>query len=297
MEKILSQIILYVEKTFPMQDICTFRTNNSESLSDIWFTYYFYDSNNIENYIKNGLRMTIRDINMNQIESIILSDNPLIIEEAFLNDIPCAAILIDGQQMMNFSYGKYCLSDFSEITVETITRIWQRYNGIPWEICKTSRMLIREQTIDDLDDIVNMYDDPATTMYMEGLYEDRAMEESYMKDYIENQYSFFEYGIWTLIDRESGCYVGRAGLSQREGYDEVELGYVITKSFRKSGYAKEACEAILDYAKDELLLQSVIAFTLNENKPSAGLLLALGFEREGSHIINGKPHDLYRKFL
>lgn len=63
------------------------------------------------------------------------------------------------------------------------------------------------------------------TKYTEGLYPERAKEEAYLKDYTENMYYFYNYGVWTICDRMTGQVIGRAGFSNREGYEDPELGF------------------------------------------------------------------------
>lgn len=69
--------------------------------------------------------------------------------------------------------------------------------------------------------------DPSVTKYTEGLYPERAKEEAYLKDYTENMYYFYNYGVWTICDRMTGQVIGRAGFSNREGCEDPELGFVI----------------------------------------------------------------------
>jgi len=154
-------------------------------------------------------------------------------------------------------------------------------------------MIIREQTVGDADALYEIYSDPEVKRFTEDLYEDRDREIQYLKDYINNQYRFCEYGVWALVDKGTGTLIGRAGISNRADYDEAELGYVIRKEYRKKGYATEACRAILQCADAELGLQKINAFTLKENTAGIALLHKLGFSNCGTGIIDGKEHEMY----
>ncbi len=39
---------------------------------------------------------------------------------------------------------------------------------------------------------------------------------------IGNMYYFYNYGVWTICDKTTGQVIGRAGFSNREGYEEYE---------------------------------------------------------------------------
>lgn len=280
MERKLSQIILYVDDRLPKEDICTFRTNILKSKPDFWFTYLNYDNQSYEKWSKKD-------------EILFITDHEDMARKVFEEGIAVAGLLTKYNKNDDFSYLSYCIENIEDISYEIVDRIWRRLQGIPWEITTTDRMIIREQIIEDLDDIVRMYADKDTTLYMDNIYEDIELEREYMREYIASQYAFFEYGIWTLIDKKSGEYVGRAGLSLREGFDDVEIGYVITKKYRNKGYAKEAIQSIMNYAKEELELSRLIAFVRPQNIISINLLEKMGFYSVKNHEIDGIIHVMY----
>ena len=134
-----------------------------------------------------------------------------------------------------------------------------------------------------------IYEQKGVTDYLEPLYEEEE-ESAYTKAYIETRYRFYEYGMWVVFDKETGTMIGRAGLENRDvavGVDEkgqfiyesqVELGYMVTPSYQRKGYASEVCRAILRYAKEELELHFVNAFIHAENTASIGLIEKMNFQ-------------------
>ena len=296
----LSQIIFYVEKNSKNADIWAFRTKTQEYDGQIWFTYLYYEPIEEEQNPNILLKSILENVKASVDEILLISDFSPVIEEAVLNNIACAAYILnsgENHREKDFPYADYCLMDIGDMEVDVLNKIWQRQRGIPWTILRTVRTLVREQILSDIDDLYEMYQDPKTCKYMENLYEDRKMEEEYLKEYIDKQYRFYEYGIWTIEDRTTGEYVGRAGISNREGYEEAELGYVIKESYRGKGYAKEVTKAIIDYAKEQLEMKDMIAFTLEENTASVRLLKSLGFDFYKMDNIGGKAHAMYRKKL
>ena len=76
-----------------------------------------------------------------------------------------------------------------------------------------------------------------------------------------------------------GELIGRAGIENREidGVTCCEIGYLIRRNMQHKGYAYEACQAILEYASDELGIQEMFAVIDKTNEPSRKLAQKLGF--------------------
>lgn len=180
---------------------------------------------------------------------------------------------------------------------ESLRRIYLRLKHLPWEILETRRLLLRETTVADVDAFYELYKDPLITQYMEDLYEDPEEERRYTEDYIRNIYGFYEFGIWTVIEKASGAVIGRAGLNVREGYEDPELGFMIGVPYQRKGYAKEALTGILDYAENELGIEKLLAFVRPGNEVSLHLLYSLGFRESGETELNGIPHRILIRHL
>ena len=172
---------------------------------------------------------------------------------------------------------KFIFSDIEEVEMDSFVKAYQRYAGEPWEVIRTDRLIIRETTLDDVDEFYRIYKDPEMTRYMEGLFENPEDEKRYQKDYIEKVYGLMGFGVWTLVRASDNTIIGRAGYSIRNGFDEIELGFLIGKEYQKQGYAYEACRAILDYGRDVLQLDHVQTLVKKENEVSIHLCKKLGF--------------------
>ncbi|MBO4458807.1 MAG: GNAT family N-acetyltransferase [Butyrivibrio sp.] len=173
---------------------------------------------------------------------------------------------------------KYIFTDIEEVDIDSYVKAYQRYANEPWEVLTTDRLLVRETTLDDVDEFYKLYKDPEMTKYMEGLFENPEDEKRYQKDYIEKVYGLMGFGIWTLVRREDQKVIGRVGYSVRNGFEDIELGFLIGKEYQGQGYAFEACSAVLDYGKDVLLFNEVQTLVKAENEISIKLCKKLGFE-------------------
>ena len=181
----------------------------------------------------------------------------------------------DAQEMMK---APYIVLGLDEITYEDLVRIFRRWHKLPWDILETERLRVRELSLEDLDALRVLYDKPHLTDFVEPLYAPEQ-ERQYQQNYIEKIYGFYGFGMWLVLEKESGCLVGRAGFEYRDycREGEVEMGYLIDPDVWRQGYATEVCQALLHYAGDELKFRRVLCRVSPENTASCGLLDKLGF--------------------
>ena len=60
------------------------------------------------------------------------------------------------------------------------------------------------------------------------------------------------FGHWVLEERDSGEFVGRAGLYYPPDWPELEVGWTVGRKHWGKGYAPEAARAACAWAHDEL---------------------------------------------
>ena len=173
------------------------------------------------------------------------------------------------------------LTEPEGLTADYLDKVYRRNVGIPWQILETSRCIVRETTPEDVDAFYKIYADASITQYMENLFADKADELRYVEQYRKNMYEFYGFGIWTVLLKETGEVIGRAGFDLRGGYKEPELGFIIGKPWQRRGLAKEVCSAMLLYGAIELGFDTVQALVASENTVSRSLLETLGFAAAG----------------
>ena len=188
----------------------------------------------------------------------------------------------------------FLVSNLTEVEPEYLEKVYRRQVGLPWEIARTKRCVIRESVAEDARAFYEIYKDPTVTEFMEDLPKDPEAFAAWLEDYTKHVYSLLEYGIWTICLKQE--VIGRAGLTVREGYDAPELGFVIGGPWRGQGFALEVCEAVLEYAK-ELEIPEVIAFAEAGNAASFGLLHKLGFQEMREVLLDGRICYMFRKAL
>lgn len=193
----------------------------------------------------------------------------------------------------DFSQAGYVIEQPEELEAEYLERVYRRFAGLPWDILETERCFLRESTVEDVDAFYAIYKEAAITRYMEDLFEHKVSEQAYIQEYIEKVYSYYEFGIWTVILKETGEIIGRAGLSVREGFALPELGYVIGVPWQGRGLAREVCQGILQLAGEEYAFEQVQALIQKGNEASMGLARSLGFVEQGEHLQDGREYLLF----
>lgn len=219
---------------------------------------------------------------------------PLLSEALYITDSGRILQKLRGQGMpvLGFSHEKsdslggagYVMEKPEEIDAEYLECVYRRYRHIPWDILETERCYIRETTVADAQEFFALYAEPEVTRYTEGLHPTLEQQEAYHREYIEQMYGYYEFGVWTVLSKETGEVIGRAGFSLREGYELPELGFVIGKEWQHKGIAYEICRAILQYGWEVCEFEQVQVLIMPENTASLNLCRKLGFS-QGEKIM------------
>ena len=88
--------------------------------------------------------------------------------------------------------------------------------------------------------------------------------------------------MFSVIERDSGRWVGRIGPWQPEGWPGTEVGWGVSRAFAGKGYALEAATAAIDYAVDMLGWDDVIHTIAPTNLRSIRLAERLGSVNRGA---------------
>lgn len=174
-------------------------------------------------------------------------------------------------------------------------RVWLRSRNLPWHICETDRLALREMTEADLDFLYELQADDEAARFLDALDSDREVQRQKLTAYRQQMYGFYGFGIWIVIEKESGRPVGRAGLQMRDGFEEPELGFAVLKKYRGKGYAGEACRAVLAYAESELELKKIRVVVDWENAKSRRLCEKLGFVVDNLLEMDGRKWIFYSR--
>src|SRR5689334_6004080 len=89
------------------------------------------------------------------------------------------------------------------------------------------------------------------------------------------------YGMFAVVDRPRGEFVGRVGPFYPEGWPDFEIGWTLRSTFWGRGYATEAAKACVDYAFGELGREHLVSLIGPDNVRSIRVAQRLGERLEG----------------
>lgn len=142
---------------------------------------------------------------------------------------------------------------------------------------QSERLGFRHWSADDLPLAMGLWGDPEVTKFIGGPFSEAQVRERLDKEIAQQA----EYGIqyWPIFLLTSGEHVGCCGLRPYDMAQPVyEIGFHIRKAFWGQGYAREAAQAVIDYAFHTLGAKGLFAGHNPANAASRGLLTKLGFE-------------------
>ncbi|MBO4981289.1 MAG: GNAT family N-acetyltransferase [Lachnospiraceae bacterium] len=247
---------------------------------------------------KEGIRSDVADRQTEEcLHTLWITDSSARAAELLREGKAVLAYLREENRAEDFSGVKYACEEPEELCAEYLEQVYRRYAGVPWDILKTERCSLRETTVEDVEAFYEIYREPSVTEYMEDLFEDPQKEKTYMEEYIQKIYGFYGFGVWTVLKKDTGEIIGRAGYSCREGFEDPELGFVIGVPWQRQGYGEEVCRAILKYGEEMLGFERIQALVKPGNEPSEKLLRKLGMRAEDTVFLQEKTYIRFLKDL
>ena len=144
---------------------------------------------------------------------------------------------------------------------------------------ETERLILRPPTQADLDGWAEFMADPDCARFVGGV-QARATSWRSMAA-MTGSWALLGFGMFSVIEKSSGRWVGRLGPWRPEGWPGTEVGWGLLRNAWGQGYATEAATASIDWAFDHLGWTQVIHCIAPENTASAEVARRLGSKRIG----------------
>jgi RimJ/RimL family protein N-acetyltransferase len=160
---------------------------------------------------------------------------------------------------------------------------------------RTERLILRPVRVGDVDELVAMHADPVTRRVFGEWTRDRV------EDWVDRSVREWEergHGKLTILDRESGTFIGRSGLRFWPEFEEVEVGWVLMPAARGRGVATEAGRACIEWGFRDFALPYVTAYIGPANANSIAVAERLGMTPLREDVLHGEPivvHALRRQ--
>lgn len=143
---------------------------------------------------------------------------------------------------------------------------------------KTRRLqfkILEEQDIVYLENLEN--DEETRRFFPTGAHKNRQQTEAMIKRFM-SYYEHHGLPCFLIFDIESKEFVGRCGFGLIDETDEIEAGYVLHKKFWGQGYATEALTALIQWAKENINTDYLIAYAPKDHYASLKVMEKSGME-------------------
>ncbi|KDM93274.1 GNAT family N-acetyltransferase [Photobacterium galatheae] len=160
----------------------------------------------------------------------------------------------------------------------------------------TKRLTIRPLTESDTDFIFELYNTAGFQRFVgdKQLYS-KEDAYKYLTQSLMVMYQTAGMGLFRIALQDDDTPIGICGLIKRDSLEDIDLGYGYLPAFEGQGYAFEAAEAMMTFAREKMALRRLVAITDSANARCISLLTRLGFSFEGNQepLPNGGYLTLY----
>lgn len=164
---------------------------------------------------------------------------------------------------------------------------------------ETDRLLLRELLPTDDSSMFELDSDPDVHFFL-GNHPVKTIEESRaMIALIRQQYVDYSIGRWAVIQKQSGDFMGWAGLKYITGTinghsNFYDIGYRFIKRYWGNGYATEAGRPAITYGFTQLNLQEMYGMANATNHASKKTLQKLGLKYIEDFDHNGTLYSWFK---
>ncbi|MCC2545425.1 GNAT family N-acetyltransferase [Hymenobacter sp. BT175] len=163
---------------------------------------------------------------------------------------------------------------------------------------ETERLLLRELLPTDAPGMFELDSDPEVHRYLGNQPVTTIEQSEALIAFVRQQYIDNGMGRWAVVEKQTGEFIGWAGLKLVEGPTNgrtgyPDLGYRFIRRAWGRGYATEAARASLQYGFDVLRLPAIYAIADVQNQGSNHVLRKVGLRFIEEFDLGGVPHNWY----
>jgi len=148
----------------------------------------------------------------------------------------------------------------------------------------TPRLRLRRLVADDADDaefLLALYNDPDFLRNIgdRGIHT-VADARAFISRGPRAPYADVGHGLLCIEERDTGRRLGVCGLVRRDFLPAADLGFALLPAARGHGFAREAAQAVVQFARTELRLPRLFGVVQPDNAPSIRVLESVGMHLE-----------------
>ena len=151
--------------------------------------------------------------------------------------------------------------------------------SLPGPTLETERLILRPPEAADFEAWAAFMADEEAARHIGGA-QSKAMAWRTMAIFA-GSWTINGFGMFSVVEKASGCWIGRLGPWQPEGWPGTEVGWGLARSSWGKGYATEGAAATMDWAFDTLGWSDIIHTIAPDNLNSAAVAERLGSANRG----------------
>ena len=164
---------------------------------------------------------------------------------------------------------------------------------------ETPRLILRQLTEKDVDNLVAVDREPEVMQYING-----GIPSSYKaiaNSFLPYAMSYYErskiWGFWAIITKSNDEFIGWIFLRPESDFellqhlnlaesDATELGYRLRKISWNQGYTTEAAQGLIKKSFTESNIAKITAWALTENRASLRVMEKAGLQRQHEYVVS-----------
>ena len=226
---------------------------------------------------------------------LVIGDTYASIASAATSGMTCIGYSNPNLAKQDLSKAVMLVEGFEEIDYNFLKQVYQTSNPEPITIFTTEHFIIKELSVEDIDELYRICQTPSIKKYVHEFDDNLSVEKEKHQAYIKNIYRFYGFGLWGVYFKENNQLIGRCGIEYRHlnGEDIYELGYLLDQQHQGFGYAKEFVMETLNYCFLELNIHRIVAVIEQSNTRSIHLAEQVGMIKSGCCIQNQRECHTY----
>jgi len=160
-------------------------------------------------------------------------------------------------------------------------------------ILETERLSLREFNTTDATFIIQLLNSKGWLKFI-GDRHIKTLEqaENYLTNGPMKSYSVNGFGLSMVELKNTHTPIGMCGLIKRDNLPDIDIGFAFLEEFMGNGYAFEIAQATINFAKESLKKETILAITLPTNVRSINLLKKIGMKFEKNFSFEGSTEEL-----
>lgn len=141
-------------------------------------------------------------------------------------------------------------------------------------------------TVGDVDEFLSMHDDPDVVRFLGKMDRELAIARLEADARLWNERG---HGLFRVIHRDDGRFIGRVGLKYWPQFDETEVGWTLRREEWGHGFATEAARACAGWGFGALPVPYLTSCIEPRNAKSIGVAERLGMAPLRNDVLDGIP--------